>query len=68
MYSFNVVIVYDLLDRGRIEIGDLPDPQAEMTDLLDNLAEAIRTLNDDSQSPGISVPGGPASQLPQASG
>ncbi len=51
MYSFNVVRVYDLLDRGRIEIGDLPDPRAEMTALLDNLAEAIRTLNDEEAPP-----------------
>lgn len=51
MYSFNMVKVYDLLDRGRIEIGELPDPQAEMTALLDNLAEAIRTLNDEEAPP-----------------
>jgi hypothetical protein len=52
MYSFNMVKVYDLLDRGRIEIGDLPDPQERFVAGLEKAIAAIRadqTLSDETK-------------------
>ena len=43
---FNELWMRGLTERGLQLIEELPDPQAEMLDLLDDIAEAIRTLGD----------------------
>ncbi len=42
LYAFTSVKVYDLLDRGRIEIGDLLDPRERLIAGFEKAIEAVR--------------------------
>ncbi len=48
---FTIAWIKGLTERGMQAIEELPDPHAEMLALLDNIAAAIRTLNDEEAPP-----------------